>query len=199
MKEFFSKFDKKRFFLVGKFIFMFVALVIIVNLLDNTYTRYESTVDLSAEATTAFFVIDQGTYEGTIALSNLEPSLTPTYYTFYVANYNADNKRTDVDLQYTISFETTTNLPLSYEIIRNESFEGNYTSLIESDTIITDANGVFYHLLSNDNTYTFNYNQNQLDEYTLKVVFPVSYKDSPDLYQGLIELFTIKIHAEQII
>ena len=199
MKEFFSKFDKKRFFLVGKFIFMFVALVIIVNLLDNTYTRYESTVDLSAEATTAFFVIDQGTYEGTIALSNLEPSLTPTYYTFYVANYNVDNKRTDVDLQYTISFETTTNLPLSYEIIRNESFEGNYTSLIESDTIITDANGVFYHLLSNDNTYTFNYNQNQLDEYTLKVVFPVSYKDSPDLYQGLIELFTIKIHAEQII
>ena len=199
MKDFFSKFDKKRFFLVGKFIFMFIALAAIVNMVGSTYTRYESTVDLSAEATTAFFVIDQGTYEGTIALNNLEPSLTPTYYTFYVANYNPEGKRTNVDLTYTISFETTTNLPLTYEIIRNEDYNNNYTSLIESTSVRTDAYGVFYNQLENDNVYTFNYNQNQLDEYKLKVIFPESYKNSPDLYQGVIELFTIKIHAEQII
>ena len=199
MKDFFQKFDKKRFFLVGKFIFMFLALVAITNLIGNTFTRYESTVDLSAEAATAFFVIDQGTYEGSISLTNLEPSATPTYYTFYVANYNLDNKRTNVDLTYTISFETTTNLPLSYEIIRNESFNGTYHNLIETTTTRTDSNGVYYYVFSNNSTFTFNYNQNQLDEYTIKVVFPESNKIYPDLYQGAIELFTVKIHAEQLL
>ena len=41
MKDFFKKFDKSRFLFVGKFIFIFVALVIVVNILGDTYTRYE--------------------------------------------------------------------------------------------------------------------------------------------------------------
>jgi hypothetical protein len=177
---------------------MFLALVAITNLINNTFTRYESTVDLSAAATTAFFVIDQGTYEGSISLTDLEPSTVPIYHTFYVANYNTDNKRTNVNLRYTISFETTTNLPLSYEIIRNESFSGTHHNLIETTTTRTDENGVYYYVFGNDDSFTFNHNQNQLDEYTIKVVFPESYKNYPDLYQGAIELFTVKIHAEQI-
>lgn len=197
IKKFFSNFDKKRFIFVSEIIFIFIAACIVINMFDDTYTRYESNVDLNANANVAFFVIDQGTYESSISLNGLTPSLEPKYYTFYVANYK-DNKRTNVDLEYTIKFETTTNLPLSYEIIRNESFSGAHTNLMQNTSVRQDDDGVFYKVFTNNNTYNFSHLQNQVDEYTLKIVFPESYKDYPDLYQGVVELFSIIIDASQV-
>ena len=197
MDSFFKKFDKKRFLFVGKIIFIFASIAVIVNIFGNTYTRYESNVDLNANANVAFFVIDQGTYENTISLTGLEPRTNPFYFTFYVANYK-NNKRTKVDLDYNIKFETTTNLPLSYEIIRNQSFNGTYTNIIDSTTTRQDDDSVFYKVFTDNATYHFTHNSNQVDEYTLKVVFPASYKDYPYLYQGVIELFSIIIDASQV-
>jgi hypothetical protein len=37
-----------------------------------------------------------------------------------------------------------------------------------------------------------------VDEYTIKVIFPESYKDYPDLYQGGVELFSVIIDAHQV-
>lgn len=198
MSNFLSKIDKKRFIFVGKIIFIFVAIVIIVNVMGETFTRYESEVDLSAEAATAFFVVDQGTYESSISLTGLVPSTTPLYYKFYVANYDKDNHKTNVDLTYTIKFETTTNLPLQYEIVRNQTFNGNYTNIIQNSTVRQDDNGVYYNVFTTNNTYSFGHSQRELDEYTLKVIFPESYKDYPNLYQGVIELFSIIIDATQV-
>ena len=198
MSNFFKKIDKKRFIFVGKIIFIFVALVIIVNVMGETYTRYESEVDLSAEAATAFFVVDQGTYESSISLSGLIPSTQPLYYRFYVSNYDENNRKTNVDLTYTIKFETTTNLPLQYEIIRNETYSGPHTNIIQNSSVRQDDNGVYYNVFTNNNTYSFGHSQKELDEYILKVVFPESYKDYPDLYQGVIELFSIIIDATQV-
>ena len=197
MKKFFSKFDKKRFMFVAKIVFIFISVAAIVNIVGRTYTRYESNVDLNANANVAFFVVDQGTYESSIALNGLVPSPDPIYYTFYVANYR-DTKRTKVDLTYKIKFETTTNLPLTYEIIRNQTFQGPHTNIIDSATTRTDADGVFYRVFTDNDTYSFSHNINEVDEYVLKVVFPASYKDHPDLYQGVVELFSIIIDAEQV-
>ena len=197
MKDFFKKFDKKRFMLVTKFIFILSGAFIAVKLVGQTFTRYESNVDLNANANVAFFVVDQGTYESTIALSDLVPSTTPIYYTFYVANYKND-KRTKVDLNYNIKFETTTNLPLSYEIIRNETFESAHTNIIDSSTTRQDEDGVYYKVFTDNDTYNFSHSINIVDEYVLKVVFPESYKNYPDLYQGVVELFSIIINAEQV-
>ena len=174
-----EKFDKNKFILIGKLIFVFVALVLIVNLFSSSFAKYESDVDVSANAQIAFFVIDQGTYEGSISITGLEPSTEPQYYSFYVRNYNS-TKRADVDLDYTITFETTTNLPLQYEIIKNETYEDDYTSIISNSTT------------------RFAHTANQEDRYILKVVFPESYKNSPDTYQGMIELFSIIIRASQV-
>ena len=197
MKDFFKKFDKKRFMFVTKIVFIFVALVIIVRVVGRTYTRYESNVDINANANVAFFIIDQGTYESTIALDGLVPSADPIYYTFYVANYK-DSKRTKVDMDYNIKFETTTNLPLTYEIIRNQTFQGPHTNIIDTNTVRQDTNNVYYRVFTDNDTYSFTHNSNQVDEYVLKVVFPASYKDYPDLYQGVIELFSIIIDAHQV-
>ena len=198
MNNFLRKIDKKRFIFVGKIIFIFVAIVIIVNVIGETYTRYESKVDLSANAATAFFVVNQGTYESSISLTGLVPSTTPLYYNFYVANYDKDHHRTNVDLNYTIKFETTTNLPLQYEIVRNQSFSGNYTNIIQNSSVRQDENDVFYNVFTNSYNFSFGHSVDEVDEYTLKVIFPESYKDYPDLYQGVIELFSIIIDATQV-
>lgn len=197
VKDFLKKFDTQRFIFVGKIIFILFACVMIFNLVDKANSRYESNATVSAEASVAFFVIDQGTYEGSISLTGLEPSTSPFYYTFYVRNYDDAGHRTDVNLQYDIRFETTTNLPLTYEIIRNQSFSGSYTNLLTSFTTRQDDNNVFYKTSNNLGTFNFGFANNQTDQYTIKVNFPISYKDHPE-YQGTIEIFSIIINATQV-
>jgi len=197
VKEFLKNFDTQRFIFVGKIIFILFACVMIFNLVDKANSRYESNATVSAEASVAFFVVDQGTYEGSISLTGLEPSTNPFYYTFYVQNFDSDGHRTDVNLQYDIKFETTTNLPLTYEIIRNQSFNGTYTNLLSDFTTRQDENDVFYKTSNNLGTFNFGFANNQIDQYTIKVNFPISYKDHPE-YQGTIEIFSIIINATQV-
>ncbi len=197
VENFLEKFDTQRFILVGKIIMILFACVLIYNLVDKTSSRYESEANVSAEASVAFFVVDQGTYEGSISLTGLEPSNQPFYYTFYVRNYDKNGYRTDVNLQYDIKFETTTNLPLTYEIIRNQSFSGSHTNLLTSFTTRQDDNNVYYKTSNILGTYSFGFANNQEDQYTIKVTFPISYKDHPE-YQGTIEIFSIIINATQV-
>ena len=196
VNSFFKVFDKKRFMLVSEIIFVFGAMVLIINIIGRTYTRYESRVDVFAQANIAFFVVDQGTYENSISLNELIPSNTSKYYKFYVTNYDR-NKRADTDLDYNIKFVTTTNLPLTFEIIRNEDFNMTYTSIIDSVNLTQDDYGVYYRTYYDNDTYSFSHNSNQLDVYEVKVTFPVSNQQFPDKYQGKIDLFSIVIDAKQ--
>ena len=197
MSKFFETFDKKRFIIVTQLIFVLLCLFVIVNIIGRTHARYESDVDISAEAAVAFFVVNQGTYENTIALHGLTPSPDPFYYTFYVANFKND-KRTNTNLEYDIKFETTTNLPLTYEIIRNQSFNGTYTSIIDNMYVRQDENDVYYRVMECDDTFNFTHTTSQIDQYTLRVNFSEQYKNDPDSYQGMIELFSIIIDARQV-
>lgn len=197
LSKFFKNFDKKKFLLVSKLIFILVAIVLITNISGKTYTRYESEADISANANVAFFVVEQGLYENHIYIDGLVPSSQPKYYRFYVTNVK-DEKRADVDLTYTIKFETTTNLPLQYEIIRNQTFEETHTNIITSTTQRQDENDVYYKIYNTTGSRSFSHTQDEVDEYVMKVVFPLSEKDKPDAYQGVIEMFSIIINASQV-
>lgn len=196
--KFFKTFDRKKFVLVAKLIFLLLAVVLINSLSGSTYTRYESDVDISAGANVAFFVIDQGLYENHIYIDGLEPSTSAKYYRFYVTN-KKDNKRADVDLDYTIKFETTTNLPLEYEIIRNQTYEETHQNIIPSTPVTRqDDYDVFYNVYQCNDVRRFLHTRDEVDQYILKVTFPDTNKDSPDKYQGAIEMFSIIINASQV-
>lgn len=197
LDKFFKTFDKKKFLLVAKLIFILAAFALINSLSGSTYTRYESTADVNANANVAFFVIEQGLYENQIYVNGLVPSDTSKYYRFYVTN-KKDNKRADVDLQYTIKFETTTNLPLTYEIIRNQTFEEPHTNIISTPTQRQDDYGVYYNVYNCNDVRQFLHTRDEVDSYVLKVSFPSSESDSPDKYQGVIEMFSIIITASQV-
>lgn len=196
-EKFFSIFDKKRFSFIVKISLIIIFLVIIINIIGLTYSRYSSTAEMYATAQVAFFVVGQTTEQQTITLDGLVPRAEKYLYTINVNNFKA-GKRANVDLKYTITFRTTTNLPLSYEVIRNEVYSPTATDIITSRDLELDED-VYYQVLSTTGNRTFLHSANETDQYTIVVTFPVEHKDYPDKYQGKIEMISVIVSAQQIV
>lgn len=182
--------NKTKFLFFFKYIAIFLLVVFIINIMEITYSKYSSSANGDAVANIAFFIVDVGTYENTISLNNLEPSNNDYIYKFTVNNFK-NNKRTNVKLDYNLEFVTTTNLPLTYKI-----YKGGTNNIITSNEIIQDGD-MYFNKLSTNEAGSFSYEENQTEEYTLVVNFPITYNDKPDEYQGLIDSFMIKINATQ--
>ena len=182
--------NKTKFLFFFKYIAIFLLVVFIINIMEITYSKYSSSANGDAAANIAFFIVDVGTYENTITLNNLEPSNNDYIYKFTVNNFK-NNKRTNVKLDYNLEFVTTTNLPLTYKIYK----EGT-NNIITSNEIIQDGD-MYFNKLNTNEAGSFSYEENQTEEYTLVVNFPITYNDKPDEYQGLIDSFMIKINATQ--
>lgn len=189
----FNRIDKNKFLYFSKFIFIFLLFVGIINLLDISFSRYSSSASGNIDAKIAFFVVDVGTYEQTISLSDLIPSSQEYIYVFNVNNFKGES-RCNVNLDYHIKFETTTNLPLEFKIYKGS----NTNNIIVNNSIYQDGD-MYFRRLSTNVSSSFTYDSNQTDTYTLVVNFPYEYRNNPDAYQGLIDSFSIIIDAEQSI
>ncbi|NMA51312.1 MAG: hypothetical protein GX951_05675 [Mollicutes bacterium] len=196
-KSFFKIFDRQKFSFTIKFSSIILALIIIINIIGLTYSRYTSTAQMYANPQVAFFVVGQSTQEQTITLEGLAPSTDKYLYTINVNNFK-DGLRAKVDLKYSIAFKTTTNLPLSYEVIRNEVYSPSATDIIVNRNIIQEAD-VYYQMLTTTGQRTFLHSANETDQYTIVVTFPPEYKDFPDDYQGKIEMISVIVSAEQVV
>jgi len=185
--------DRKRFLLVFRLIFVLFLLVLLLNGIHITLSRYESGAKSSADAKIAFFITDVGSYEQSISLTGMVPSATNYQYKFLVKN-NDGTDRCQVNLKYTIDFKMTTNLPLSVQIV-----DENDANVVSSDEVIQDANNVYYHEYHCNQAFNFGYVVNETDVYTLIVNFPEQYKNYPTEYQSLVDMFTITINAEQVV
>lgn len=195
LKKFISKINKQDFRRYFIFSILLIITIVAVGTFKITQARYESATKIKVSPNLAFFVVDVGSQTGEIKLEGMLPSETPYLYSFNVSNYQ-NGKRANVDLTYSIEIITTTNMPLNFKIFKGS---GSSVNEIDSDTVTTDVNGVYYrHLLIND-VSTFRFNTDSTDVYTLWVEFPVSYKSSPKEYAGLIDLVDIKINAEQVV
>lgn len=194
--KFLSKIDSKKFKLAFKLTISVLILVLVVNIIDITYSRYQSNANMSVEANIALFLVDAGTYSGSITLEGLVPSNEPHIYKIIVKNHN-DDVRTDVDLTYKIKFETTTNLPLRFEVYKDEDFSDSATDILTASSYRQDGD-VYYKIYENSDRYEFHYNEDEEDVYTVVVYYPEEYKNYPDQYQGKVELLTVIIDAEQV-
>jgi len=195
-RRFNELFDKNKFKFNLKIILLFLFLVLAANVIGVAYSRYESNANIYSEANVAYFIVDQGTQSRTITLDGLEPSNDPYIFTINVYNYD-DNKRCDVNLHYNVSMKATTNLPLQFQVIRNETYSASSTNIIDTSNVISDDDGMYYNELIDNDDYEFTIDSNQMDQYSIIVNFPLTYKTDAQKYQGLIDLVTFTIHAEQ--
>lgn len=188
-------------------ILLIIAIVFAFIQLRKTLARYETTTTTQREVDVAFLMLEESYKMDRLLIDKLYPSDTETFeYTFTIANYDA-YKKAETDLNYEIALTMSTYLPLEYEIQKNG------TTCNMTEQIITDSDGTCYKKLSaiestdtNDKNI-FHVGTDELDEFTLKVKFPlktyvngVQVENRADLdYPDLIQEVKIELSATQIV
>lgn len=187
--------EKKRFLIV--ILAMFLLIVIAIRLLQIAYAAYESQAKLNANINQALYILEAGGMDFNIDLDKIEPSPDPYIYKFSISNFEG-NRHSDVDIEYQINLTTTTNLPLRYELYRNENYdEANATDLFENATIKQDIDGAWYNYLEGTEKYLFPYTEDMTDIYTLVIYFPEENKTTTD-YADNLENIEVEIKSNQV-
>ena len=188
--------QKKRFVILV--LIMFLLIVVAIKLLQFAYASYESTAKLNANIDKAIYLLEAEGLSFNIDPDKIVPSNDAYVYKFSVSNFN-ENKHSDIDIEYSINITTTTNLPLTYEIYRNENYDDeNATNLFQNATIKQDVDGAWYNVLEGEEKYLFPYTEDMTDIYTLVIHFDESHKQNTDAYADNLESIEVEINSNQV-
>ena len=195
-KENISYFEEKKRFLIVILV-MFILIVVAIKLLQIAYASYESQAKLNANIDKALYILKTGGMNFNIDLDKIEPSSKPYIYKFSISNFDG-NRHSDVDIEYQMNITTTTNLPLTYELYRNENYDDeNATNLFENMKTKQDVDGAWYNYLEGQEKYLFPYEEDKTDIYTLVVYFPESNKTTTE-YSDNLENVEVEIKSNQV-
>lgn len=188
--------EKKRLLLV--ILLFFCAIFLVFKLFQVAYASYESQAKINANIQQALYILEEGQLNFNIDSSQIIPSEKPYVYKFSISNYN-DTRQSDVDIEYSITLRTTTNLPLTYELYRNEVYDAsNATNVIETVTAKQDVDGAWYNVAPTKEKYTFLYTEKKTDIYTLVINFPKEYQQDETYADGM-ENIIIELTSKQIV
>lgn len=179
---------------------MKVSLVLLLFLLLGTffaqsYAKYETNAKLSANIDKAIYLLKDEKLTFNIDPEAIIPSDTAYQYTFTVSNYN-DTENGDINLKYYIQLKTTTNLPITLKLVRNEQYTSSSTNIANGYTLVQDEDNAWYKLYTKSPTYEFQYNVRRKDTYILVVEYPLVYKTYLQ-YAGVPENIEVAIYSEQ--
>lgn len=174
-------------------IILIVSIIVLIAIgISITMARYKSTGNTDILADIAFWVFEEGFQTGNIMLKDLYPRDQAFEYTFSVSNADG-TKVAETSLEYTIYLTATTNLPLEFEVYKdNEKLTGDN---IENN-IVLDESGQCYVRKIKINNGEFSFNQAKTDNYKLLVTFPIEYKDTEE-FEGMIDNIDITVDAKQ--
>lgn len=176
---------------------MFLIIFLAIKLFQIAYASYESEAKLNANIEKALYILKEGGMEFNIDLDKIEPSPDPYIYKFSISNFTG-NKHSDVDIEHSITLTTTTNLPLTYELYRNENYDDeNATNLFKDMTVKQDIDGAWYNYLEGKELYFFPYEEDKTDIYTLVIYFKEENKTTTD-YADSIENIEVKLQSHQV-
>lgn len=180
--------SRKNTILLKKIIVLIICILIVIRIITLVMARYETNTESEANVDTAFYILNEDFQTMTLNLDSLFPSPTPYTYTFSVSN-EKDGNITETDMEYNLKIRTTTNLPLTIELLENSNnVEGIDVS------IDTDENGTYFRTFIVPARY-FKHSEAGINNYTLIISFPEDYS-SVD-YQDIIELVEISIDSTQ--
>ena len=131
----------------------------------------------------------------TLNLASLLPQDNAYTFEFSIGN-QAGQDIAEVDIEYELTLRTTTNLPLTYELYMNESYEAQgATSIIKENTVSADEDGTYFRTMTTDKI-TLPYTTGKTNLYQLVVYFPGNYDQ--EIYQDTIELLEINVNGVQV-
>lgn len=181
---------------VTKALLVLIFLFLIGFFFAQSYAKYESNVALSSNIDKAIYLLKDEKLTFNIDPDAIVPSDTPYTYTFSVANHNG-NIDGDMNLKYYIQLKTTTNLPITVKLFRNEQYSPSATNIAEGYNLMQDEDNAWYKLYTKSPDYEFQYNTRRQDTYVLVVDYPAIYKSYLE-YAGVPENIEVAIYSEQI-
>lgn len=182
--------DKYRLKLSGKIGILVCFILISFMGIRFAYSIFHTDSNGSISNKIAFYVLDAERQTQSIKIGDLSPDGQDFSYDIEVANY-LNGKVSEVDLDYTLNIVTTTNIPVSYKLYKNN---GN-TDVIGNKEIIQDSNMMYFFKYS-PQVGSFVHGVTKRDVYTLVVNFPQMY--NKEKYQDLIETIEITVDASQV-
>ena len=194
--------DKKR--LKKSLIIISLIIIIIFATIQirNTLARYETVTTGQVDVEAAFWIVESNFESKTIIIDDIYPSEESFKYTFAVSNFN-DTRSAETDLDYEILLTSTTNLPLSYEIvkvIKEGEIETEKPCIVEEELYQDTDNTVFrkFRLETEANALKMAHENDITDTFRIKVTFPQENSTTPE-YADLIESIKLDLTAKQVI
>ncbi len=188
--------EKGRFLLFAFFIIfvLFVAFFF----LRMAYARYEMRSQLVANIDKALYIFDSDEIRFNLDPDGIIPSNDPYVYRFSVANFN-ENNVSDVDLTYHVKVRTTTNLPITIQMFRNQlPSDAGAVNLLGGSQDVQDEDGAWYHVYDINADYQMLYTQQVTDYYTLVIHFPAIY-GADMTYVNSIENIEVSLESKQMV
>lgn len=203
INKFYTKFsninyfeEKKRFLLFS--LFLLLILYLSFKLFGVAYASYETKAKLNASIDRAIYLIDNEGMSFNIDPEQIIPSDDPYVYKFSISNFNATT-RSDIDLLYELRVTTTTNLPLTFELYRNENYDdATAVNLFSSPRVAQDEDGAWYNIYEPSGVYEMLYAEKVTDIYTLVINFPKVYSSNV-VYADSIENIEVMIKSKQMV
>ena len=182
--------------LIIKLLILVFVLILLIKMISFTYSKYESRAHTKPNIIVAFYVLNKDYQSMNLNLDELFPREEPYIYTFSISNTKGQ-KRCQTDLEYELSIKTTTNLPITYELYKNQNYnDDNATSIKKTDEIIQDEDGTYFRIITTE-TESFSFREDETNIYQLVVHFPQEYNTIN--YQDIIEGIEITVNSKQII
>ena len=198
LEKFFSMFQMnllKRSLFIS---FLLIAIIVLVGGGAITYSRLETNGKVVVNPNVAFYFVGVESQTKTMRLESIVPREEPYLYFFNISNYDEiSQKKANVSLTYRVTFITTTNLPLTYELY--EYGDNSHTNLITNSEVIEDDNGVYYLTMNTGIVKNLPYTNRTTHSFVLSVKLPERYKDYPDELAGVLELLEVKVDSEQVV
>ncbi len=189
--------DEKIRFLLFVF-FLFFVLFLARYLLGMAYSRYEVRTKINSNIDKALYIFEDEKLSFNLEPDGIIPSNEPYTYRFSISNHNA-SKQSDVDIAYNVSLRTTTNLPITIQLYRNElpSTPGA-SNVLQGAVTAQDEDNAWYRIYNCNSQYQMNYVDEVTDYYTIVIHFPASYSSNLN-YANYIESIEVIIDSNQII
>ena len=189
--------SKSRFLIAIKFSLAVIFLMTAIALLPKVFSRYQSIASSNTNIDVAFYIINTTYQRQNVVLSKIEPSSIPYLVNFTIANNDGTN-RLGVDATYDLKIVTTTNLPLEYQLYRNQTYDtpGAVNIISSTTTIATDDDGTYFKTMIAPSE-TFSYTADQQYSYQLVIYFPTTYMSHN--YQDIVESIEIVVDSRQIL
>ena len=169
--------DKVKFLKFNRVSILIILFLLLLIVVPFTYSKFFSSAKSDAKVDTAFYILKADYYETNICIDDIAPSDDVYTYDFSVLNNDGKN-RAETNMEYTLKIVTTTNLPLSYALYKNEKYNDNNSSnIITGDVIARDSDAedaTYFRTLSTEKE-KFGFKKDEKNDYQLVISFPKEY------------------------